>query len=246
MKKKRRTKKVAFSIRSKLLLLLSASMLPFLLIAVYLLISIANYNQTYHEIVDHLTIANTYNIQFKEQMDESLYKVVVGYVSMDNIANDETLKDPYVLIRNLKKSCTGLRDVTSDYESRMWLDSLLRNVDTLKNRVDDIAENVKKGDRYDENIRQLDDNIYILTELIQEDIQYYIYLSDKLHGGCDKHLKPADPHICYCVCCSSCGTGDCCRRRRFFCYVRNITPAETALQCDRRDFGREILLCGHT
>ena len=64
MKKKRRTKKVAFSIRSKLLLLLSASMLPFLLIAVYLLISIANYNQTYHEIVDHLTIANTYNIQF--------------------------------------------------------------------------------------------------------------------------------------------------------------------------------------
>ena len=51
MKKKRRTKKVAFSIRSKLLLLLSASMLPFLLIAVYLLISIANYNQTYHEIV---------------------------------------------------------------------------------------------------------------------------------------------------------------------------------------------------
>lgn len=58
-----------------------------------------------------------------------------------------------MLIRNLKKSCTGLRDVTSDYESRMWLDSLLRNVDTLKNRVDDIAENVKKGDRYDENIR---------------------------------------------------------------------------------------------
>lgn len=92
MKKKRRTKKVAFSIRSKLLLLLSVSMLPFLLIAVYLLISIANYNQTYHEIVDHLTIANTYNIQFKEQMDESLYKVVVGYVSMDNIAMMRRLK----------------------------------------------------------------------------------------------------------------------------------------------------------
>ena len=68
MKKKRKTKKVAFSIRSKLLLLLSVSMLPFLLIAVYLLISIANYNQTYHEIVDRLTIANTYNIQFNRWM----------------------------------------------------------------------------------------------------------------------------------------------------------------------------------
>ena len=38
-----------------------------------------------------------------------------------------------------------------------------------------ILQKCQKGDRYDENIRQLDDNIYILTELIQEDIQYYIY-----------------------------------------------------------------------
>ena len=29
--------------------------------------------------------------------------------------------------------------------------------------------------RYNENIEKLDNNIYILTELIQDDIQYYIY-----------------------------------------------------------------------
>lgn len=175
MQKSKKCKRVAFSIRNKILLLLTMSALPFLLIAVYLLASIAKYNSTYNDIVNNLTVANAYNISFKEDMDESLYKVVVGYVSFDNVARDDKLKDPYALMRQLKGSFIELKDVTSDYNSRMWLDSLLRNVDTLKNRVDDIMENIKEGGKYDSNIKELDDNIYILTELIQEDIQYYIY-----------------------------------------------------------------------
>lgn len=175
MQKSKKCKRVAFSIRNKILLLLTMSALPFLLIAVYLLASIAKYNSTYNDIVNNLTVANAYNISFKEDMDESLYKVVVGYVSFDNVAKDDKLKDPYALMRQLKGSFIELKDVTSDYNSRMWLDSLLRNVDTLKNRVDDIMENIKEGGQYDSNIKELDDNIYILTELIQEDIQYYIY-----------------------------------------------------------------------
>ena len=171
MQKSKKCKRVAFSIRNKILLLLTMSALPFLLIAVYLLASIAKYNSTYNDIVNNLTVANTYNISFKEDMDESLYKVVVGYVSFDNVAKDDKLKDPYALMRQLKGSFIELKDVTSDYNSRMWLDSLLRNVDTLKNRVDDIMENIKEGGQYDSNIKELDDNIYILTELIQEDIQ---------------------------------------------------------------------------
>ena len=175
MQKKKTKKKVAFSIRNKILVLLSVSTLPFLLVSVYLLVTIARYNRTYNDIVDHLTIANNYNISFKEEMDESLYKIVVGYVSIDTISQDETLKNPYIMIRSLRSSCTELKKVTEDYESRLWLDSLLRNTDTLEKRVTDILENVHEGNQYDTNISELDNNIYIMTELIQDDIQYYIY-----------------------------------------------------------------------
>ena len=175
MQKKKSKKKVAFSIRNKILVLLSVSTLPFLLVSVYLLVTIARYNRTYNDIVDHLTIANNYNISFKEEMDESLYKIVVGYVSIDTISQDETLKNPYIMIRSLRSSCTELKKVTEDYESRLWLDSLLRNTDTLEKRVTDILENVHEGNQYDTNINELDNNIYIMTELIQDDIQYYIY-----------------------------------------------------------------------
>ncbi len=173
--KKKQKRKVAFSIRRKILILLSTSMLPFVLISVYLLVTIAKYNRTYNEIVDNLTIANNYNISFKEEMDESLYKIVVGYVSIDTIAQDQTLKNPYTMLKSLRTSCEQLKDMTSDYESRMWLDSLLRNTDTLENRITDIVDNIHRGNQYDKNIKELDNNIYILTELIQDDIQQYIY-----------------------------------------------------------------------
>lgn len=173
--KKKQKRKVAFSIRQKILILLLTSMLPFVLISVYLLVTIAKYNRTYNGIVDNLTIANDYNISFKEEMDESLYKIVVGYVSIDTIAQDQTLKNPYTMLKSLRTSCEQLKDMTSDYESRLWLESLLRNTNTLENRINDIVDNIHRGNQYDKNIKELDNNIYILTELIQDDIQQYIY-----------------------------------------------------------------------
>ena len=166
---------VKFSIRKKILGVTLVAALPFLTISIYLLISMSNYNHTYTKIVQNLTIANNYNLDFKDEMDESLYKMVVGYVTVDGFDDAEELKSPYVLIKDLRKEFRNLKKITTDTESKLWLDSLLRNIDTLEDRVDDLVENIHVGGTYDSNIKELDDNIYILTELIQDDIQYYIY-----------------------------------------------------------------------
>ena len=173
--KKYADNKVRFPIKNKIMMLSVMAALPFLVMVVYLLVSMTNYSRAYDGIVRNLTIANNYNLDFKEEMDESLYKLVVGYVTFDNISKKETLKDPYIMLDELRSEFTKLKDVTTETESKMWLESLLRNIDTLEKRVDDIVESVSAGEQYDENIEKLDNNIYILTELIQDDIQYYIY-----------------------------------------------------------------------
>ena len=122
-----------------------------------------------------ITTAALDNLNFKEEMDESLYKMVVGYVTLDNIESDKSLKNPYVLIEELRSEFTRLTAITTESESKLWLESLLRNINALKKRVDDIVDSIDAGGRYSENIEMLDNNIYILTELIQDDIQYYIY-----------------------------------------------------------------------
>lgn len=161
--------------KKKILTLAAVVTLPFILLVMYLLASMASYSNTYSEIVSNMTVANNYNLNFKEEMDESLYKLVVGYVTLDNIESDKSLKNPYVLIEELRSEFTRLTTITTESESKLWLESLLRNINALEKRVDDIVDSIDAGGRYSENIEMLDNNIYILTELIQDDIQYYIY-----------------------------------------------------------------------
>lgn len=161
--------------KKKILTLAAVVTLPFILLVMYLLASMASYSNTYDEIVSNMTVVNNYNLNFKEEMDESLYKLVVGYVTLDTIETDKSLKNPYTLIDELRSEFTRLTAITTESESKLWLESLLRNIDTLEKRVDDIVDSISAGGRYNENIEKLDNNIYILTELIQDDIQYYIY-----------------------------------------------------------------------
>ncbi len=164
-----------YSLKNKLMFLILGTALPFACITAYLIFSLRNYSHAYDEIVSNMTIANSYNLNFKEEMDESLYKLVVGAVTFENISGDSSLENPYKVIGELREDFGFLIQITTDKESKSWLQRLLRNIDTLEDRVDDIKVNLEDGGHYDENIEMLDNNIYILTELIQDDIQYYIY-----------------------------------------------------------------------
>lgn len=167
--------KITYSLRNKLILLVAVAVVPLLALTVYIIFALQNYSNAYDSIVSNMTVANSYNLNFKEELDESIYKLVVGSVTFETIEEDDSLISPYVLIDELREDFKELAEITTDKESRMWLLSLLRNLSTLRDRVDDIRDNLEEGNRYDENIEMLDNNIYILTELIQDDIQYYIY-----------------------------------------------------------------------
>ena len=163
------------SINHKLTLLVAAAMLPFLCVAAYLLYALLSYGNAYDRVVRNMTMANSYNLSFKEEMDENLYKIVVSGTTFDEIPASDSLEDPYALLDELQGDFRELESITTDATSRRWLQNLLRNIDTLRERVDDIRFNLQESGHYDENIEMLDNNIYILTELIQDDIQYYIY-----------------------------------------------------------------------
>ena len=166
---------ITYSLRNKLIALVVVAIVPFLVLTVYVIIALQNYSTAYDEIVSNMTVANSYNLNFKEELDESIYKLVVGTVTFENIEEDDSLTNPYTLIDELRSDFGELVNITTDKESRKWLLSLLRNISTLRDRVNDIKQNLDEGNQYDENIEMLDNNIYILTELIQDDIQYYIY-----------------------------------------------------------------------
>lgn len=186
---KRGSVNIKYPLQSKLILLILTAMIPLLCVTVYLIAAQISYSHEYDEIVSNMTIANNYNLDFKEQLDESIYKLVVGGATFDSISEEDALEDPYKLIDDLREEFNNLMDITTDQESRIWLQRLLRNVDTLEDRVDDIKKNLEIGGHYRENIEMLDNNIYILSELIQDDIQYYIYYQTKSIEKLTVHLN---------------------------------------------------------
>ncbi len=181
--------KIKYSIKHKLGMLTAVIAVPFLIMIVYLIYALHSYSEAYDTIVSNMTIANNYNLNFKEEMDESLYKLVVGAVTFESIGEDGSLEDPYELIGELRSEFGNLMSITTDGESRAWLQILMRNVDTLEDRVDDIRTNLNNKNSYDMNIEMLDNNIYIMTELVQDDIQYYIYYQTKSMEHLTKQLN---------------------------------------------------------
>lgn len=175
MEEKKKTLKPRFTIRRKIILLSLGAAIPFVVMLIYLLVAMRSYSDNYDKIVRSMTVANNYNLNFKEQMDESLYKLVVGYVTFENIDEDKSLRNPYDLIEETNKDFSELLQRNNSEEGEVWLRRLLKNTDTLKKRVDDIRESLKAGDNYDANIQMLESDIYVLTELIQDDIQYFMY-----------------------------------------------------------------------
>ncbi|MDE6846279.1 MAG: histidine kinase [Lachnospiraceae bacterium] len=169
------SEKVKYSIKNKLIMLSAVVAVPFLIMVIYLLYALHNYSAAYDTIVSSMTVANNYNLNFKEEMDESLYKLVVGSASFETIKDDDSLEDPYVLMDELRSDFNKLMRITTDGESRTWLQIVLHNIDTLEDRVGDIKANLGTENSYETNIEMLDNNIYIMTELIQDNIQHYIY-----------------------------------------------------------------------
>ena len=187
--------KIRYPLKNKLIVLILVAMVPILYITIYLIMALLNYSRAYDRIVSSMTVANNYNMNFKEEMDESLYKLVVSNVTFDTIEEDGTLKDPYKLIEELRGGSNNLLAMTTDRDSRVWLQILLRNVDTLEDRVEDIKANQEAEGQYEKNIDMLYNDIYILTELIQDDIQYYIYYQTRSIEQLKVHLNTEVEHV---------------------------------------------------
>lgn len=163
------------NVKQKLILLTILVLVPLVCMVVYILRAMLSYSDAYDRIVSNMTTANQYNLNFEEELDDSIYRLVVSGIAFDGESPTEDAENPYRLIASLESDFQQLQNITENDESRQRLRILLRNVSTLRERVDDIADNLREGGHYDDNIEMLNDNIYILTELIQDNIQTYLY-----------------------------------------------------------------------
>lgn len=167
MKRKRLT-----SMKKRLYALIAVCLVPLTIMMVYLLVLMNDVSQRYDAIVENITLANAYNIVFKENMDYLMYIIVVNAERAQELIDTDR---PQAMIEEARDAFLELYDKADTDSSRESLRRIIKSLNTLEDRAGEIQEDVMAGGSYDENMNRLDFNVRVITDLIQEQIQKYIY-----------------------------------------------------------------------
>lgn len=159
-------------LQKRLYMLVIVCLVPLTIMIVYLLVLVNRFSDRYDAIADNITMANTYSINFKEDMDYTMYMIVAN---MERAKELVGAKEPHVMIDEARKDFQSLYDLADSEYARSQLKGILKCLNTLEDRVEEIEKDALVSGAYDENMERLDLDIRVLTELIQERIQEYIY-----------------------------------------------------------------------
>ena len=130
--------------------------------------STLKYNKKYNEIVSSATIASSFSIDFKKDFDYIMYRIIIG-------SNSFLDTNPYKGIDDAQNIVSRLKNTSSSVGNSNRAKAIQKYLTNLKKHVSKIEENLKETGHYDENMSILDNDIRVVTSLIQDTILEYIY-----------------------------------------------------------------------
>ena len=130
-----RMKKKGYSLKNRLYMLILVSLLPLTILITYLLVTTNNVSAQYDEIVEKITKANEYNINFKDDLDYSMYIIVVNSERANEIIDTNK---PVQMIDEAREMFGTLSEEADTEAARTRLSSIIKSLNTIRDRVIEI------------------------------------------------------------------------------------------------------------
>ena len=156
-------KKIRLETKIKRILL--GTLVPMVVLMLLLLAIVSRYISQYDRLLENLAISSEFNLHFKDDVDLGMYSIAVG--TEENSYLPEVMKS----VRDAEKILNKLKENTSSSESRKNLKHLESYLKNLEKRMVELTEITE----YDLKMVSMDNNIRILTRLIVEEMQNFIY-----------------------------------------------------------------------
>lgn len=156
------------SLSIKIRLYFTVIILLFCLMFFMLFTNMVKYTKEYNQIVQSATIASGFSIDFKKDFDYKMYRIIIG--------SEEFLEaSPYGDMKAAQSVATKLLNAARTAGNKDRAEGIQKYLNNLKKHVIKIEENLKETGHYDENISILENDIRVLTSLIQDTVLEYIY-----------------------------------------------------------------------
>lgn len=159
-------KKGHLKLEARIKRILITTMLPMALLITFLLVIAAHYVSKYDQLSENLAVSSEFNLHFKEDLDLGMYYIAIGS------RESSYLPEVMSLVDEAENTMKKLKSNTYDADSKSSLKRLESYLDNLKNRMTQLME----VQEYDKRMEYMDSNIRILTSLIMEEMQNYIYI----------------------------------------------------------------------
>lgn len=170
------------SLNRKLVMISFAVFIPMFAVVAYMLVSMSNTAKAYAQITKSVSYANQYAKDFKERMDYSMYLAVIGNKDMEELGNGETTingimtVNPYTYIGEFEDACDRLAELATVSGNSRDILRVKNTLGTLEKRVEELEDSIHGNSVYEERVDFYDNNIKVLTSIIQKGINDYIYV----------------------------------------------------------------------
>ena len=151
-------------------------LVPFILLLGFLFYNLWVVNRSYEGMINSSVAASEFSLDFKKDFDYETYLLIVGNKSIHESKLDDMLDEANRIVARLEE-LTNSRENTSRLNS---VKKYLKNLGIYKERIE---QNLMEGNKYEENLEIWENDVQIVTDLLQDTIFQYIYyeISDLQH-----------------------------------------------------------------
>lgn len=143
-------------------------LVPFALFIIYAFMNMWSMNKKYTEMIDSTVVASEFSLEFKSDFDYETYLVIVGNKTYEESSIDIMLSDAEKVVNELGRFSTG-----SDNDIR--LKSVKKYLENLRTYAARIKDNLGKENLYEENMQIWENDVQIVTTLVEDAVFEYIY-----------------------------------------------------------------------
>ena len=160
-----RKRKKQMGLKKRMNRLLFSTMIPMACLLVILLVIFWQYAGQYNKLSENLAVSSKFNLSFKDELDLEMYYLAIGSKEASE------LDDVVGQVEDAQQIMKKLRQNTYHASGVKCLNSLDAYLDNLKKRMLQLMA-IKE---YDKRMEFMDSNIRIITGLIMQEMQNYIY-----------------------------------------------------------------------
>lgn len=154
---------MTYSIKGRLRQLVTAIAILLAVLMAAALMMLVSYNRHYARLLHNVTTASEFNREFKNSIDQKMYYYVIESQYSQGLPIEE--------VRDAQTLAKSLRATTTRKNSRQAITSVLDLCENLEGKI----YQIEKTSDYDQRLSQLENNVYILTSLVEEYMYTYLY-----------------------------------------------------------------------